>query len=113
MTREEQIKSYMEKLDISREEAIQLIEDDAEDFIGEEGEQLQEKAKEVKRYEKGNSKDSRKPREKKVDEEKKKIIEILNLALTNSGYDSIITNVDRAIDFDCYTVTLTKHRVRK
>ena len=50
--KEEKIILYMNKLDLSREEAEQLIEDDENDEIGEEGELMTEKAKEVKRYEK-------------------------------------------------------------
>lgn len=56
---------------------------------------------------------NRKPREKKVDEEKKKIIEILQKALTDNGYSATIINVDKAIDFDCYTLNLVKHRPPK
>ena len=56
---------------------------------------------------------NRKPREKKVDEEKKKIIEILQKALTENGFNAIITNIDKSIDFDCYTVNLVKHRPPK
>lgn len=55
----------------------------------------------------------RKPREKKVDEDKKKIIEILAKALTENGYNATITNIDKTIDFDCFTVNLVKHRPPK
>ena len=47
--KENKIQQYMKALDITREEAVQLIEDDENDIIGEEGEELQEKAKEVRR----------------------------------------------------------------
>ena len=46
--KEKQIQNYMKNLQISREEAEQLWEDDQEDFIGEEGEAMTEKAKAVK-----------------------------------------------------------------
>ena len=59
MTKEEQILDFMAKLKISREEAEQLFEDDAEDYIGEEGEQMTEKAKEIKRYEKSRQTEKR------------------------------------------------------
>ena len=45
MSKEETIKKYMTSLKISRAEAEQLFEDDAEDFIGEEGEEMTAKAK--------------------------------------------------------------------
>ena len=48
MDKEKIIKDYMKKLGISREEAEQLYEDDLEDFIGEEGEAMTEKAKAIK-----------------------------------------------------------------
>jgi hypothetical protein len=61
----------MQKLKISREEAEQLFEDDLEDYIGEEGEQMTEKAKDLRRYEKADKpKKDRKPKERKVDQEK-------------------------------------------
>lgn len=52
-------------------------------------------------------------RERKADEEKRKIIEILEKALTESGFCAIISNVERQIDFGEYSVTLTKHRTKK
>lgn len=58
-------------------------------------------------------KKKREPKPKKVDEDKKKIIEIIHKALTDNGYGAIISNVDRTIDFDNYTVMLTKHRPKK
>lgn len=52
----------------------------------------------------------RKPREKKVDDEKAKIIEIIGKALTDNGYNAIITNVDREITINNMTLVLTKHK---
>ena len=49
MDKEKQILSYMNSLKISREEAEQLWEDDQADYIGEEGEEMTKKAKEIKR----------------------------------------------------------------
>ena len=113
MTKEEQIKNFMEKLHISYEEAEQLFEDDSDDFIGEEGEAMTEKAKaNVKNYVGGDKKE-KKPREKKIDEEKKTIIELLKNCLIENGYNATIVNVDKAIDFDCYTLNLVKHRPPK
>lgn len=113
MTREEQILDFMKKLEISRKEAEQLLEDDENDFIGEDGEKMSQKAKENRRYEKSDEPKVKKPREKKIDEDKKKIIEILQKALTDNGYNATIVNVDKAIDFGCYTVNLVKHRPPK
>lgn len=52
-------------------------------------------------------------RERKADDEKRKIIEILQKALTESGFCATISNVERQIDFGSYSVTLTKHRQPK
>ena len=73
---------------------------------------MTEKAKDVKTYVGGDKKE-RKPREKKIDEEKKKIIELLAQVLTDNGYGATIVNVDKAIDFGCYTLNLVKHRPPK
>ena len=58
-------------------------------------------------------KKQKKPREKKVDADKKKIIEILAKALTDNGYNAIISNVDKSIEIDDMTVNLVKHRPPK
>lgn len=117
MTKEEQIKNYMEKLKISREEAEQLFEDDAEDFIGDEGEEMTEKAKNLRRYEKADkSKKDRKPKERKVDQEKAYILGELHKALkplveiTNVKTETEISFVHNG---ENYTLKLTKHRKGK
>ena len=117
MTKELQIKNYMEKLGLSYEEAEQLWEDDQEDFIGEEGEQMTAKAKELKRYEKGDvSKRKKSTRERKVDSVKKHLLE-----LAESGLDGFVENVEYqnevSISFDYdgehYSLKLTRHRPPK
>lgn len=122
MTREQQIENYMKSLQISREEAEQLFEDDLADFIGEEGEQMTEKAKEVRRYEQSAEKKVRKPREKKIDKDKVDIIEFVwGRFLENSDIFNIknlsILNPQKEITFHYkgadYSLTLTKHRPPK
>ena len=58
-------------------------------------------------------KKQKKPREKKVDADKKKIIEILAKALTDNGYNAIISNIDKSIEIGDMTVNLVKHRPPK
>lgn len=127
MTKEQQIEQYMKSLDISREEAEQLYEDDQADFIGEEGEEMTSKAKEIRRYEKADEKKARKPREKKIDQEKVEILNWIEGALV--GRHSIIEegdwdfsevakpNPQKEITFRVgeneYSLTLTKHRPPK
>ena len=118
MTREQQIEQYMKSLQISREEAEQLYEDDKEDFIGEEGEQMTEKAKEIRRYEQSAEKKERKPREKKLDEDKVKIIKFLYDEMLSGGLNKVESkNEQREITYLYngaeYSLTLTKHRPPK
>ena len=116
MTKEQQIKSYMTKLKISREEAEQLWEDDQEDYIGEVGEEMTKKAKEIKRYEKADKPKSKSKKERKVDENKKAILDKLHKALETFVK---ITNVktETEISFvyndENYTLKLTKHRKKE
>ncbi len=116
--KEAKIQQYMKALDVSREEAIQLIEDDENDVIGEEGEQLQEKAKEVRRYEKSDKPRKKAVKERKVDEEKKHLIEILAEAITHSApAENISIKNEAEISFsygeNSYTIKLVKHRPPK
>lgn len=116
MTKEQEIQKHMKALGISREEAEQLWEDDQNDFIGEEGEEMTRKAKEVKRYEKGDKPKAKAKKERKVDENKKLILGKLHKALETFVK---ITNVktETEISFvyndEEYTLKLTKHRKGK
>lgn len=114
MDKEKQILQYMEKLQISREGAEQLWNDDQEDFIGDNGEEMTKKAKEIKRYEKSaDTPKERAPREKKIDVEKVAILQILQKALIDNGYNVTVVNEQKEISFDSFLVTLTKHRPPK
>ena len=116
MTKEQEIQKHMKVLGISREEAEQLWEDDQNDFIGEEGEEMTRKAKEIKRYEKGDKPKAKAKKERKVDENKKLILGKLHKALETFVK---ITNVktETEISFvyndEEYTLKLTKHRKGK
>lgn len=98
-------------------ELMAEAEADGEPITREEAEEMAEmelKAKGIKNYVQADvEKKAKKPREKKIDEDKKKIIEIIHKALTDNGYGAIISNVDKSIDFECYTVNLVKHRPPK
>lgn len=118
MTKEQQILHYMKSLQISREEAEQLWEDDKEDFIGEEGEQMTQKAKQIKRYEQADKPKEKKKREVKLDEDKVKIINFLERVLVVSDVLKVsVKNPQREVTFQyngCeYSLTLTKHRPPK
>lgn len=118
MTKEEQILDFMAKLKISREDAEQLFEDDLEDYIGEEGEQMTEKAKDLRRYEKSDKPKEKKKREIKLDEDKVKIINFLERVMTDSDALNIfVKNPQKEITFQyngCeYSLNLVKHRPPK
>lgn len=118
MTREQQIENYMKSLQISRAEAEQLFEDDKVDFIGEEGEEMTKKAKEVRRYEQADKPKSKKKREVKLDEDKVKLINFLEQVLTDSDVlEVFVKNPQKEITFQyngCeYSLNLVKHRPSK
>ncbi len=127
MTKEQQIENYMKSLQISRAEAEQLYEDDKEDFIGEEGEEMTKKAKEVRRYEKADKPKSKKKREVKLDEMKIEIIKFLENAMDDRhrwieedewNFENVIVkNPQKEITFvvnGCeYSLNLIKHRPPK
>lgn len=118
MTKEETILNYMKSLDISREEAEQLYEDDLEDFIGDEGEQMTKKAKEIRRYEQADKPKEKKKREVKLDEDKVKIINFLARVMVDSdALEIFVKNPQKEITFKyngCeYSLNLVKHRPPK
>lgn len=116
--KEKEILNYMETLDLTREEAEQLWEDDNSDEMTPEQAELTARAKELGRH-MGESMKERKPREKvrKVDEEKKMILAEFVESL--NGINAEITEVktETEITFkyggNVYTVKLTKHRPPK
>ena len=116
MNKEKQIKEYMEKLKISKEEAEQLWKDDQEDYIGEEGEKMEENAKKLRRYEKSSTDRKKVERERKVDFEKKAILEECEKALKGmveiTGRKNEVELSFKWNDED-YTLKLTKHRKKK
>lgn len=99
--------------DIMREAA-----EDGEPVTREEAEEMAKMelgAKEIKRYEIGQTpQKERKKREIPKDAEKVEIIKkIYNFLLTNGYNDATIVNEQREITFKDFSVTLTKHRTKK
>jgi len=118
MTKEQTIEHYMKSLNISRLEAESLWLDDQEDYIGEEGEEMEKNAKKMKaRYEHAEKKKDRKPREKKVDNVKLDMLQTMAAAL-EAEYN-IEVNIERevnlhfTVDGEDYLVKLTRHRKKK
>ena len=116
--KEKEILNYMESLDLTREEAEQLWEDDNSDEMTPEQAELTAKAKELGRH-MGESMKERKPREKvrKVDEEKKMILAEFAESLNGINAEIIEVKTETEITFkyggNVYTVKLTKHRPPK
>ena len=104
MDKEKLIKSIMKDLECTREEAEEVAE-------------MEIKAKGIKRYEKAEETKPRKPRERKVDETKKALIEYLVKALEMVIVAPLTVKNESEISFtfkeDLFTVKLIKHRPPK
>ena len=114
MTKAEEIKMYMEKLDISKEEATQLWEDDHSDEILPEVAEMEKKAKQIKRYEKSDSKRKASTKERKIDTEKKSFLEGFRIFVEGKGGKLTAKKNEAEFSFtyggNAYTVKLIKHR---
>ena len=116
--KEKEIQKYMEKLDISREEAEQLWKDDHEGYESEEMKEMERKSKQIKRYEKSETIKKRTPKERKIDEEKKYLLNCYRI-LTEGLEGTTITAVKNEAEFsftlngNSYTIKLIKHRAPK
>lgn len=115
---EQQILKYMKNLDLSRDEAIQLIKDENEDILTEEQIALEEKAKAnmPRNYVQSEKKRKKSTRERKVDTEKALLLELVNNAICNTCSNIVIKNeVELSFNYNenSYTFKLTKHRPQK
>lgn len=111
--KEKEILTYMEKLGISREEAEQLWEDDHEDYVSPEMAEMERKAKQIKRYEKADAPRKKSTKERKVDNDKKYLLELLISAINEQNcIDSVKNEAEFSFTFNenSYTVKLVKHR---
>lgn len=120
---EQKISLMMKNLEISRDEAIQLLMDDIEDEIGEEGEQLTKKANAIPRKKETKKKDSLagvkelKPRKKP--EPKSGVVELMEVI--TSGIAERVQNVNKLgnqeIEFEFngekFKLKISKPRVKK
>ena len=115
--KEKAIENYMKLLQISREEAEELLDFDDGKEENEEVEKLTEKAKANHRYEKSDKQRVKTTKERKVDEVKKTLLEILMKSMTDSGITigTVKNEAEFSFDYDNYgyTVKLVKHRPEK
>ena len=117
MTKAEEIKMYMEKLDITKEEATQLWEDDHSDEVLPEVAEMEKKAKQIKRYEKSNNKRKTSTKERKIDTEKKSFLEGFRIFVEGKGGTITAKKNEAEFSFtyggNAYTVKLIKHRPQR
>lgn len=103
----------MEKLNISREEAEQLFEDDADDYIGEQGEEMTANAKNLRRYEQGDKPRKKAEKVRKVDTVKKFLLDLavkgLMEEVSRIEYQNEVS-VSFVYNDDNYSLKLTRHR---
>ena len=120
----EQIKKLMLNLDISEEEAIELINEDKEvdkmKMADIDNDLTEEQKKNIKKAKSAVSENKKSPksREKKIDAVKAKMITEIADCLKACGYADVeITNVHKYIDFtfdgNHYTVNLIKKNAKK
>ena len=114
-----EIEKNMSILSLSKDEAIQMWLEDEGYLENEVVEELTAKAKVNKINHEAKSNKPRKSvkRERKPDEEKENLIQILYNCLLNSGFDAEIVNKSKIIEFDVgknhYKLDLIKQRQPK
>ena len=118
MSKEQEIQNFMVSLGITRKEAEQLWEDDNNDFIGDEGEEMQKKAKEIRRYEKKEVAPTKekKVKERKVDNDKLFLLSAVKDLFGGLEINSTMkTETELSFSYNGaeYTLKLTKHRPPK
>ncbi len=114
---EETVLHYMKTLDLTREQAEALIVDDENDVTTELTPEQAKVAKEMRRSDRKKETTSRQ-RERKIDTDKRFLIDNLFTAIKNEISNEIsVKNPEREIEFIFnsahYSVTLTKHRKEK
>ena len=113
------IQEYMESLNLPKNEAIKVWLEDEGYLENEVVEELTKKAKENKINHEAKADKPRKTvkKERKPDEEKENLIEILSNCLKNEGFDTKITNKSKIIEFNVgenhYKLDLIKQRPSK
>ena len=118
---DDEIKRSMEFLGLSKSEAIQMYLEDEGYLDNPYVDELTAKAKEAKISHDAKSekprKNAGKPRERKPDEEKEKLIDILANALIAEGFEAKVTNKSKIIEFSIgenhYKLDLIKNRPPK
>lgn len=111
------IDNYVDKLEISQAEAIEMWLCDNDYATNEEQEELVKKSKGQRHYEKSDTPRKKTTRERKVDEEKKHLISCIKVLLEGLGANISNVKNEAEISFifgkNDYTIKLIKHRPPK
>ena len=108
------IENFVQKYSLSQDEAIQLWLEDNDYLENEVVNELVEKTKGQRHYEKSSKERKASTRERKVDEEKKRFL--LDMKALVEGLGGVVTEVKNEAEFsytfgeNSYTVKLVKHR---
>lgn len=111
------IKKLMTSLDLSKEEAIETWLDDHDYIANSEAEEMDKKAKQIRRYEKSDKERKKTVRERKVDAEKGGLLTAIKTAV--EAFGGAVSSVKNEAEFsftfngNSYTVKLVKHRPPK
>lgn len=111
------IEKLMSALELTKEEAIETWLDDNDYTANEEAEELTKKAKVIRRYEKSDNERKKVTKERKVDEEKKRLLTDVKVLI--EGLGAVVTNVKNEAEISFtfgendYTFKLIKHRPPK
>ena len=111
------IEKLMSALELTKEEAIETWLDDNDYTANEEAEELTKKAKVIRRYEKSDNERKKVTKERKVDEEKKRLLTDVKALI--EGLGAVVTNVKNEAEISFtfgendYTFKLIKHRPKK
>jgi len=113
---EAEIQKMMKNLDLSREEAIQLLQDDEDDVSVE---LTAEQKKVVKKMTQSDRKKETAPRkrERKVDKTKKRLLDFFRIPLEGAGGKVLSVKSETELEFwfdgATYNIKLVKHREKK
>lgn len=115
---EQLAQKYMHKLEITREEAYQLIEDDLSNEMTPEQKALTEKAKSMGRHYETSTAERKKPkRERKINQTKGYLLDEIEICLNDLEVEITGRKTETEIYFTFegknYTLKLTEHRQKK
>ena len=114
--KEKMIQTYMAKLDLSREEAEQMWQDEQEDNLPDLTAEQKQVVKEMTQADRKKETAPRK-RERKVDETKKQLLDAFRQSIENLGGQTMSVKSETELEFyfdgATFNLKLVKHREKK